>query len=89
MSETTVSTESSTAASEITTTKSSITDVINAAVETVSADAYEDIAQKIAELAKEIRTTNSLWVKVRNTVEISTLSNLLSKAAAALSEKKI
>ncbi|MDF2523192.1 MAG: hypothetical protein K0R31_833 [Clostridiales bacterium] len=89
MSEPTVSTELSTATSEITTTKSSITDVVNAAVETVSADAYEDIAQKIAELAKEIKTTNSLWVKVRNTVEIGTLSVLLSKAAAALSEKKI
>lgn len=85
MSATTVSTELSTATSEIT-TKSSISDVINTAVETVSADAYEDIAQKIAELAKEIKDTNSLWVKVRNTVEIGTLSVLLSKAASALSE---
>lgn len=88
MSETTVSTELLTATSEITTTKSSISDVVNAAVETVSDGAYEDIAQKIAELAKEIKTTNSLWVKVRNTVEIGTLSVLLSKAASVLSEKK-
>lgn len=87
MSETTASTELLTATCGITTTKSSISDVVNAAVETLSDGAYEDIAQKIAELAKEIKTTNSLWVKVRNTVEIGTLSVLLSKLCVVRKEK--
>lgn len=71
----------------IATTATSTSNVITAVVATVAADAHTDIAEKIAYLAAEIKTTKSLFVKIRNTVEIGALSVLLTKAASAVSSE--
>jgi len=63
------------------------TNIVTAVVTNVAADAHVGIADKIAALAAEIKTTKSLWVRIRNTVEIGTLSVLLTKAASAVSSK--
>jgi hypothetical protein len=75
------------AAVTIAATATSTSNVITAVVATVAADAHTGIAEKIAHLAAEIKTTKSLFVKIRNTVEIGTLSVLLTKAASAVSSK--
>jgi hypothetical protein len=87
----TVESATSTAAAEaavaLASSATTTAQVINAAVTTIAADSHAGIAEKIEALANEIKTTKSLWVKIRNTVEIGTLSVLLSKAASAVSEK--
>jgi len=61
--------------------------VIDSVVTTVASDSHTGIANKIASLAAEIGTTKSLYVKIRNTVEIGVLSALLSKVASTISDK--
>jgi len=61
--------------------------VIDSVVTTVASDSHTGIANKIASLAAEIGTTKSLYVKIRNTVEIGVLSALLSKVARQLAIK--
>jgi hypothetical protein len=82
-----VSAAATTAATTLASTATSTANVITAVVATISADSHTGIADKIAALAAEIGTTKSLFVKIRNTVEIGALSVLLNKAASAASSK--
>jgi hypothetical protein len=84
---TTVTEAATTAATTLASTATSTANVITAVVATISADSHTGIADKIAALAVEIGTTKSLFVKIRNTVEIGALSVLLQKAASAVSSK--
>lgn len=87
---------------EVTTTAKTIEDVISSTggtsvsvaetiittVSDVTTDASNKLAAKIAELASEIKTTHSIWVKIRNTAEIAVLSSLLAKAAEKVAESR-
>lgn len=85
--ESALATVSTTVAATIAVNATSTSSIITAVVATVAADTHTGIAEKIAALAKEISTTKSLFVKIRNTIEIGSLSVLLTKAASAVSSE--
>lgn len=68
-------------------TSVSAAETIITTVSDVTTDASNKLAAKIAELASEIKTTNSVWVKIRNPAEITALSSLLTKAAEKIVSK--
>jgi hypothetical protein len=85
--ESAVETATETVTTAVTAAATSTADVVTSTVSTVTSEASNSISEKIAALAKEITTTHSLFVKIRNTVEIGVLSALLAKAAKAISDK--
>jgi len=79
MSNTTTTTTDTTSAAEV---------VTSAVVTELEKEADSVITAKIKELATEIATTRSIWVKLRNAAEISILSLALAKAVNKLKEIK-
>ena len=71
MSDATKTTTDTTSAAE------SVTSPVGIELET---ETYAVIAEKIKELAAEVATTQSIWVKLRNAGEIGILSLALAKA---------
>jgi len=62
-------------------------DLVTAVVVSLSTDAHLGLAEKIAELATEIKTTTNAWVRIRNIIEIGILSVLLTKVASRVSSQ--
>jgi len=85
--ETAVEEAAETVSTTLTTTATSTATIVTDAVTEVTTSASEGITNEIARLAKEIQTTKSIFVKIRNTVEIGVLSALLTKAASKLASK--